>query len=329
MRRLALIAALLAGCGGTEPTTEIAEAPTSEPEPEPDPTPTTVPDPTPDPDPTPAPDPDPTPAPAPAPTPDPTPASDGCPSELPDGMACVPGGTFTRGDAEGPDNERPAAPITISTFLLDTHEVDNARYRECVEAGVCQRLMPFRGYMGTRQPAVGMRWQDADAYCRWRGKRLPTEAEFERAARGPDETRYPWGDEIPDEPCSMAIVRIAEGRGCGTGVTWDVGSRPVGPYGLYDMSGNVWEWVADHYSWCYRGCGRECGDDCFVDDPQGRCGDPHAECPESLGHRTVRGGSWWYTIDRATTTARRGVPGENPNPHRFGFRCALDVADPS
>ena len=94
------------------------------------------------------------------------------------------------------------------------------------------------------------------------------------------------------------------------------------------MSGNVWEWVSDHYSWCYRGCPRECGDACFVDDPQGRCGDPHAECPESLGHRTVRGGSWWYTIDRATTTARRGIPGDNPNPHRFGFRCARSVPRP-
>jgi formylglycine-generating enzyme required for sulfatase activity len=239
-------------------------------------------------------------------------------------MACVPGGTFRRGSDDGPSNQAPAADVTVSTFFLDTHEVTNAEYAECVEAGVCRRLVRFPGYMGARQPAVGMRWADADAYCRWRGKRLPTEAEWERAASGPDDARFPWGGSA-EEPCARAIVRTREGRGCGTGTTWPVGSRDPGPWGLYDMAGNVWEWVADHYSWCYRGCRRECGDDCFGENPRGRCGDPHAECPQSLGHRTVRGGSWWYPIDRATTTSRRGVPGDNPNPHRFGFRCAADL----
>lgn len=249
----------------------------------------------------------------------------GC-GDLPSGMVCVPGASYVRGSDDGPENERPAGQVTVSTFLLDTHEVDNAHYRECVEAGECRRLVRFPGYMSSEQPAVGMRWVDADSYCRWRGKRLPTEAEWERAARGDTTTRFWWGDE-EGEPCEHAIVRTREGRGCGTGVTFPPGSRPPGPFGLYDMAGNVWEWVADHYSWCYRGCGRECGDACFGTDPQGRCGDPHAECPESLGHRTVRGGSWWYFMDRSTVTGRRGIPGENPNPHRFGFRCARSVGE--
>lgn len=241
-----------------------------------------------------------------------------------EGMSCVPGGAFTRGRDDGPDNERPALEVRVSSFLLDRLEVSNARYAECVEAGECQRQMHFPGYMGATQPAVAMRWVDADAYCRWRGGRLPTEAEWERAARGPGSGLYPWGDD-PGQGCEHAVVLTREGRGCGGEVTQPVGSRPAGPYGLYDMAGNVWEWVSDHHAFCYRGCPRECGAACEGLDPQGPCGDAHAECPASLGHRTVRGGSWWYRIDRATTTARRGVPGANPNPHRFGFRCARDA----
>lgn len=251
-----------------------------------------------------------------------------CPpaDRIPDGMACVRGGAFVRGTDDGPALERPAAEVFVSTFLMDTHEVTNALYRECVEARVCQRVVRFPGYMGDTQPVVAMRWDDADAYCRWRGKRLPTEAEWERAASGPDDTRFPWGDAVPTgDPCELAIVRVRAGRGCGAEVTWPVGSRAPGPWGLYDMAGNVWEWVADHHSRCYAGCRRECGDACLGDDPRGFCGDPHAPCPEALGQRTVRGGSWWHDVEHATTTYRRGVPGSNPNPHRFGFRCARDL----
>ncbi|MFK7989194.1 MAG: formylglycine-generating enzyme family protein [Sandaracinaceae bacterium] len=245
---------------------------------------------------------------------------------VPEGMTCIPGGRFSRGRDDGPEEERGAADVTVSSFLLDTHEVTNVHYRECIAARVCRRQMPYRGYMGDAQPAVGMRWEDADAYCRWREKRLPTEAEFERAIAGPDDLTYPWGEDAR-EPCSRAIVRIAEGRGCGTGVTWDVGSRPVGPWGLYDISGNVWEWVSDHWSWCYRGCDRECGDACEGTDPRGACGDPSAPCPEALGRRVVRGGAWWHGIERATSTARRGMPALNESNHRFGFRCARDATD--
>ncbi|HEY8431411.1 MAG TPA: SUMF1/EgtB/PvdO family nonheme iron enzyme [Sandaracinaceae bacterium] len=249
-----------------------------------------------------------------------------CPpaDRIPEGMACVPGGTFVRGTDDGPENERPAAAIFVSTFLMDTHEVTNAAYRECVAARVCRPTVRFPGYMGDTQPAVAMRWADADAYCAWRGKRLPTEAEWERAASGPNDARFPWGDEAAD-PCAHAIVRVREGRGCGRDTTWPVGSRPPNAWGLYDLAGNVWEWVADHYSRCYRGCARECGDACFGDDPRGLCGDPHAPCPEAVGQRIVRGGAWWWPVERATTSHRRGVPGENPTSHRFGFRCARDL----
>ncbi|MCC6876334.1 MAG: SUMF1/EgtB/PvdO family nonheme iron enzyme [Sandaracinaceae bacterium] len=247
-----------------------------------------------------------------------------CPSSVPEGYACVPGGRYVRGSDDGPENERPASEVSVSTFLMATHEVTNARYRECVAAGSCRAAMRFPGYLGASQPAVAMRWQDADAYCRWRGARLPTEAEWERAATGPDEHRYPWGDDR-NNPCERAIVKTSRGRGCGREVTWPVGSLAPNAYGLYDMSGNVWEWVSDHYAPCYRNCNHECGDACGGRDPRGPCGGGDRPCPEARGQRIVRGGSWWYGIERATVTARRGVPGDNPNPHRFGLRCAMDL----
>lgn len=252
-----------------------------------------------------------------------------CPAELPPNMACIPGGTFTRGADDDEANARPAAPITVSSFLLDTREVTNAQWSECVVAGACRRLTPFRGYGAPEQPAVGMRWDEAVAFCERRGARLPTEAEWERAASGPSDTRYPWGDAAPSEPCSRAVVRIqgggeARGRGCGTGTTLPVASRPADAYGLYDMSGNVWEWVQDAYSECYAGCARECGAQCAGLDPRGPCGGA-AECAASRGLRVVRGGSWWHHVDRAEVHDRRGVPAANPNPHRFGFRCAAEL----
>lgn len=247
-----------------------------------------------------------------------------CPRQTPQGMACVLGGRFLRGSDEGPENERPAAPVFVQTFLMDRKEVTNRQYRACVEARVCRRSVRFRGYMGRAQPAVAMRWQDADAYCRHHGKRLPTEAEWERAASGVRDTRFPWGTERA-RPCERAVVRTRAGRGCGREATWPVGSRAPGHFGLYDMAGNVWEWVSDHYSWCYQGCRRACGADCAGNNPKGPCGGGDRACPKALGHHVVRGGSWWYRIDRARTSARRGIPGDNPNPHRFGFRCARDL----
>ncbi len=253
-----------------------------------------------------------------------------CPSEVPEGMACVAGGSFVRGSDDDEPNARPAERISVSTFLLDVDEVTNAAWTECVHQRECRRLAPFRGYQGAEQPAVGMRWDEAAAFCARRGARLPTEAEWERAASGPDDTRYPWGDEAPSDPCSRAVVRIhgraeTRGRGCDTGVTWPVGSRAPNAFGLHDMAGNVWEWVEDAYSECYRGCARECGDACSGLDPRGPCGGA-AECPGSRGLRVVRGGSWWHDLSRAETHDRRGVPADNPNPHRFGFRCARDLA---
>jgi sulfatase modifying factor 1 len=253
-----------------------------------------------------------------SPDPDPAspPAADAC--TAPPDMACVPAGAFPRGSDREP-NELPIEAVRVSAFWMDRHEVTNAQYAECVAAGACQPAFPYRAFRAPSQPVVAMDWSDADAYCRFRGKRLPTEAEWERAARGPEATTFPWGEARPRD-CSLAQVRDARGPGCGADTTLPVGSLPAGHFGLFDMAGNVDEWVADWYAPCYRGCDGECGDACGGEDPRGPCGGA-LEC-EGRRLRVVRGGSWWWPLEHATGTYRRGKPPINRVHHRYGFRCA-------
>ena len=156
-------------------------------------------------------------------------------------MACVQGGTFMLGDERGRPDERAPGQVYVDTFFMDRTEVTNAQYVPCIESGRCKKPMPFRGFGRPEQPVVAVSWFDAVAHCEMLGKRLPTEAEWERAAAGPDDTRYPWGDEPGD--CSAVVVKTDKGDGCGTGRTANVGSRPAGHFGLFDMAGNVHEWV--------------------------------------------------------------------------------------
>jgi len=249
----------------------------------------------------------------------------GCPprGDWPQGMACVPGGTFTIGSNDGREDERPPTEVTIAPFFLDRHEVTNAEYRACMEAGACPRHARYVGFLRGEQPVVGVSWPGAVAYCAHVGARLPTDAEFERAARGLDGTIYPWGDDASD-PCAHAVVRTRAGPGCGTGVTAAVGSRPAGHFGLFDLAGNVHEWVADRYARCLRGCRRECGDACVGTDPRGPCGGDAQACP-GYPLRSIRGGSWYWPLERARGSARRGAHPANEAGHRFGFRCARNL----
>jgi formylglycine-generating enzyme required for sulfatase activity len=240
-------------------------------------------------------------------------------------MACVEGGEFVLGAEDGHPDEREPGEVYVDTFYMDVHEVTNAGFERCIQEGGCSRPMPFRRFMGDRQPVVAVSWFDAVRHCEMLGKRLPTEAEWERAASGPEHTRYPWGDD-PDEGCARALYKDARGEGCGYERTRDVGSYAPGHWGLFDMAGSVHEWVWDRYSECLRGCENECGDDCFGRNPRGPCGDlREGRCP---GHnlRSVRGGSWYWPLERSRTTARRGSGAPNRGPHRFGFRCARDLA---
>jgi formylglycine-generating enzyme required for sulfatase activity len=165
-------------------------------------------------------------------------------------------------DRVGQEDEHPAHTVTLAAFFLDVTEVTNAAYERCVTAGVCRahdskssRLNKFGGdevFRGPEQPISSISWDDARTYCGWLGKRLPTEAEWEKAARGTDGRKYPWGTEPP----TPELAVYAAGR------TEPVGSKPAGkgPYGHLDMAGNVWEWLEDIYDpYAYRRAGADRG----------------------------------------------------------------------
>lgn len=167
-------------------------------------------------------------------------------------MRLVPGGVFTMGSNNGLDDERPIHQVYLDAYYIDKYEVTNAFYEACVKANVCSPPHDFgalthSNYYGNPEfdtyAVINVDWYQAKTYCEWRNGRLPTEAEWEKAARGTDERTYPWGEGID---CTRANYL---GENCGYEIT-EVGryEKGVSPYGVYDMAGNVWEWVADWYS---------------------------------------------------------------------------------
>jgi formylglycine-generating enzyme required for sulfatase activity len=215
-------------------------------------------------------------------------------------MVTVPGGEFVMGsdNPEAELDERPAFRIVVGEFRIDRFEVTNRRYRQCVEAGACS--LPAGGayheQAKSEHPATVMSWPQAAAYCRWAGKRLPTEAEWEKAARGVDGRRYPWGDRFEAD-------RTNAGYSSGTTMG---GRHPGGasPYGVMDMAGNVWEWTSSLYrSYPY-------------DPTDGR------ENPDARGARVNRGGSWYYGAAYVRTTYRATADHMYRRVADLGFRCA-------
>ncbi|MBW2459548.1 MAG: SUMF1/EgtB/PvdO family nonheme iron enzyme, partial [Deltaproteobacteria bacterium] len=232
----------------------------------------------------------------------------------PKGMVCVPGGPAVIGSDDARPNERPRHEVEVSTFYIDRHEVTNADYQACETAGACPgRILPDRTFLGPTQPAVPVTWRAARDYCAWAGKRLPTEAEWEKAARGGAEgRRFPWGGE--DASCERAQT-----AGCAPNTTKPVGSFPAGAYGIHDLAGNGYEWVSDWASPCYEGCSGACGPDCQGTDPLGPC----AGAPTCKGHkrRVLKGGSWRWAADEARGSWRR-LEDPASGAHRLSARCA-------
>lgn len=166
----------------------------------------------------------------------------------------VPAGEFTMGNDSGRSDEKPVHKVYLDTFRIDKYEVTVQQYQACVQAGKCSKPDEgdeFRDCNWGKSdrgnhPINCVDWNQAKVYCEWTGKRLPSEAEWEKAARGTDGRKYPWGNQEPT--CEYAIMNDS-GYGCGKNSTWPVGSKPKGasPYGAMDMAGNVSNWVADWY----------------------------------------------------------------------------------
>ena len=258
-------------------------------------------------------------------------AADEASAPAPVGMLFVPPGTFTMGaDHGGELDEHPAHAVTLPGFWLDRTPVTNEDYAACVRAGVCHAAGPRDPRFAVpRHPVDAVPWDDAKAYCAWAGKRLPREAEYERAMRGDDGRTYAWGNAPPTPE------RAAFGRSLEFGSTDDVGTHPQGrgPYGHDDLAGNVWQWCEDEYDpYAYRrktadhGVPGTCAEILVTQDElrahgqQGFTGSNPipAECEHVL-----RGGAFNYDALGLRATNRVHHPG------RFrivmaGFRCAKD-----
>jgi formylglycine-generating enzyme required for sulfatase activity len=226
----------------------------------------------------------------------------------------VPSGQFLMGNNAGPADQRPEHMVNLSAFWIDRTEVTNAMYALCVSAGACTAPLQTRSisrasYFGNPAfanfPVLFVNWNQAQAYCAWAGRRLPTEAEWEKAARGTDGRLYPWGNQAPDPQ------RLNFGPS-GTGDTVAVGQFPsnASPYGALDMAGNASEWVADWYDPNYYAVSP-------ADNPTGpdKTGCPQGDC------KVLRGGDWNSKAEQVKTTARLFY-GPNDSRDAFTVRCA-------
>jgi formylglycine-generating enzyme required for sulfatase activity len=224
-------------------------------------------------------------------------------------MVYIDQGEFTMGSDNGAPGEKPSHKVGLDSYWIDRAEVTNAMYALCVQAGACQppsskSSLSNPSYYDNinlaKYPVINVSWNDASTYCTWAGRRLPTEAEWEKAGRGLDGRIYPWGNFPP----SCSLVNYS---GC-TGDTTAVGIYPSGtsPYGMVDMAGNVWEWVNDWYDATY-----------YVHSPQ-----QNPQGPASGNGHVVRGGGFqskWIDIQvfhRAN---------QNDGSSGTGFRCVISI----
>lgn len=231
-------------------------------------------------------------------------------------MVLVPAGKFMMGskedDKSAQEAEKPSHSVELDAYYLDQYEVTTTRYaiflqktNRVASAYWSKQVLERHG----EKPIIGVDWYDATAYCSWAGKRLPTEAEWEKAARGTDQRLYPWGNVAPNHQ----LANYDRGSDFNNyEVLTNVGSYKDGrsPYGAYDMAGNVWEWTADWYDENYYRYEQR-----SMSNPKG---------PSSGQHRVVRGGAWGDASGRMRSAIRyrRSATAR----HDFlGFRCVRDI----
>ncbi len=262
------------------------------------------------------------------------------------GMVLIAGGEFTMGTDQGFPYEGPPHRVALDSFYLDEHEVTNAQYAAFAEATghvTDSEKLGWSGIFDLKQeswikgngadwrhpdgpsssykdkldyPVVHLSWQDAAAYCGWKGRRLPTEAEFEYTIRGMLEgARYPWGDELT--PGGVHRANLWQGRFPNQDLSHDgfsgygpVKQFPANAYGVYDITGNVWEWASDWYSPTYFQVSP-------VRNPKG---------PSSGTQKVQRGGSWLCSENycQGYRSAARMMTESDSGLNNLGFRCAAD-----
>ena len=220
-------------------------------------------------------------------------------------MAVVPAGEFMMGSPTGDSDEQPAHKVYVETFSMDKYEVTVGQYAAFLQAKGIDPPSDWKTMNQSahqKRPVANVDWADAFAFCKWAGKRLPTEAEWEKAARGTDDRLYPWGNEAP----TPLHANFGKSDWNNHGVLAPIGTFEAGksPYGMYDMAGNVWEWVNDWYDYNYYKASPS-------QNPAG---------PSSGGTKVIRGGAW-NSNPRAMRSANRSLI--SPTDQGLnGFRCA-------
>jgi eukaryotic-like serine/threonine-protein kinase len=233
-------------------------------------------------------------------------------------MVYVPGGAFQMGSADSDKlanfDEKPQHPVTLNAFWIDKTEVTNAQYKKCVQAGACKASEYTSSDLnGDNLPVSGVSWYDAKAYCQWTGAALPTEAQWEKAARGTDGRLYPWGNQ--PATCEYAVMVENGQEGCGKIPAWPVGSKPKGAslYGAFDMAGNVSEWVEDWYA-----------DNSYAAEAQ-----TNPSGPMTGTTKVLRGGSWYCSEAACVRAAKRDADKPDDRNSGKGFRCVAAESGPA
>jgi len=229
-------------------------------------------------------------------------------------MVLVPAGEFTMGSNEGPDHEKPEHRVYLDAYSMDLYEVTIGQYEQFLEETSFDPPPSWTTMaepVYENHPVVNVDWKDANNYCKWAGKRLPTEAEWEKAARGTDGRIYPWGNDPPNPQ----RANYGKAKWNNHEALVPVGKLQDGksPYGIYDLAGNVWEWVSDWYDPNYYATSPS-------RNPQG---------PETGKYKVLRGGSWDFAPEDLRSARRDfNMPSatdyDSPAYRNFnsGFRCA-------